>query len=276
MKSFVPFSVVISVYKNDKAENFDLALRSITIEQTVKPQEVVLVVDGPVSEEINQVIRKYETLQDDFNVIRLEKNQGLGNALNVATQKCKNELIAHMDSDDISVPTRFEQQVALFEAHPQLDIVGGDITEFIDDEDNIVSKRTVPCKDEEIKEYMKYRCAMNHVTVMYKKSAVLNAGNYIEWFCNEDYYLWLRMLRQNCVFGNTGTVLVNVRIGKDMYRRRGGKEYFKSEKGIQQYMLEHKIIDKKTYIINVLKRWIVQVLLPTSVRGFVFRKFARE
>ena len=276
MKSYVPFSVVISVYKNDKAENFDLALKSITIEQSVKPQEVVLIVDGPVSEEINQVIQKYETLQKDFNVIRLEKNQGLGNALNVATQKCKNELIAHMDSDDISVPMRFEQQIALFEANPHLDIVGGDIAEFIDDEENIVSKRTVPRIDEEIKEYMKHRCAMNHVTVMYKKSAVLKAGNYIEWFCNEDYYLWLRMLRQNCVFGNTGTVLVNVRIGKDMYRRRGGKEYFKSEKGIQQYMLEHKLIDKKTYNINVLKRWIVRVLMPNSVRGFVFRKFARE
>ena len=177
MKSCVPFSVVISVYKNDKAENFDLALRSITIEQSVKPQEVVLVVDGPVSEEINQVIRKYETLQTNFNVIRLETNQGLGNALKIATQKCTNELVAHMDSDDISVPTRFEQQIALFASHPQLDIVGGDITEFIDDEDNVVSKRTVPRVDEDIKEYMKHRCAMNHVTVMYKKSAVLNAGN---------------------------------------------------------------------------------------------------
>ncbi len=276
MNSFAPFSVVISVYKNDKAENFDLALRSITIEQSVKPEEVVLVVDGPVSEEINEVIQKYEALHNNFNVIRLEKNQGLGNALNIATQKCKNELVAHMDSDDISVSTRFEQQLTLFRDHPDLDIVGGDISEFIDTEENIVSKRTVPCVDDEIKDYMRYRCAMNHVTVMYKKSAVLKVGNYIEWFCNEDYYLWLRMLRQNCVFGNTGTMLVNVRIGKDMYRRRGGKEYFKSEKRIQQYMLEHKIISKKIYTINVLKRWIVQVLLPNSVRGYVFRKFARD
>lgn len=276
MESFVPFSVVISVYKNDKAECFDLALKSVMVEQTVKPNEVVLIVDGPVSDEINQVIQKYEKIQKNLNVIRLIENQGLGNALNIATQKCKNELIAHMDSDDISVPTRFEQQLALFEEHPELDIVGGDITEFIDNEINVVSKRTVPCDDKDIKEYMKHRCAMNHVTVMYKKSAVLEAGNYIEWFCNEDYYLWIRMLKQECVFGNTGTVLVNVRIGKDMYRRRGGKEYFKSEKKIQQYMLEHKIINQKLYVVNVLKRWIVQVLLPNSVRGFVFRKFARE
>lgn len=276
MENKVPFSVVISVYKNDKAAYFDLALRSVTTQQTVQPSEVVLIVDGPVSDEVNQVIQRYEECDMNFKVIRLEKNQGLGNALNIATQNCENDLIAHMDSDDVSVPTRFEQQLAVFKKNPQVDIVGGDITEFIDEETNVVSKRLVPVEDEEIKEYMKRRCAMNHVTVMYKKSSVLEAGNYIEWFCNEDYYLWIRMLESGCVFGNTGTVLVNVRIGEDMYRRRGGKEYFKSEKKLQKYMLEKKVIGRKTYIVNVLKRWIVQRVLPNSVRGFVFRKFARE
>lgn len=276
MENRIPFSVVISVYKKDKAEHFDLALQSVTINQSVKPNEVVLIVDGPVSDEINQVIQKYEMLEVGLKVFRLSKNKGLGNALNIANQQCTNELIAHMDSDDISIPIRFEQQLSLFEDNPEIDIVGGNITEFIDEDTNIVSRRPVPCTDAEIKEYMKYRCAMNHVTVMYKKSSVLKSGNYKEWFCNEDYYLWIRMMEENCIFANTGTDLVNVRIGKDMYQRRGGKRYFQSEKELQKYMLDRHIIGKRVYISNVVKRWIVQRFLPNSIRGFVFRKFARE
>lgn len=264
------------MYKNDKPEHFDLALKSITIDQTVKPNEVVLVVDGPVSEEIDEVILKYEELGVGLKVFRLSENQGLGNALKVAILNSSNELIARMDSDDVAIANRFEQQLSCFKENPNLDIIGGDITEFIGEEMNIVSKRCVPTTDKTIKEYMKHRCAMNHMTVMYKKGAVLKAGNYQDWFWNEDYYLWIRMMEQECVFANTGTVLVNVRIGKDMYRRRGGKKYFKSEKDIQKYMLEKNIIGKKTYFVNVLKRWIIQILLPNSIRGYVFRKFARE
>lgn len=276
MEKHIPFSVALSVYKNDKAEYFDLALKSVTIDQTVKPSEIILIVDGPVPNEINQVIDKYEALNVGMKVFRLSKNRGLGNALQVAIVNSSNELIAHMDSDDISLPNRFEQQLVFFKENSALDIVGGNITEFIDDAENFVSRRRVPCTDSEIKEYMKYRCAMNHVAVMYKKSAVLKAGNYIEWFCNEDYYLWIRMMEVNCVFANTGTDLVNVRIGKDMYKRRGGRKYFQSEKNIQKYMYDKHIIGKRIYISNVIKRWIVQRFLPNSVRGFVFRKFARE
>ena len=271
------FSVAISVYKNDSPEYFDVALASITTEQTVKPNEIVLVVDGPVPDGINSVIAKYEALYPDmFQVVRLEKNGGLGNALRLAVEKANYELIARMDSDDIALPTRFEQQLICFAQEPKLDIVGGDITEFIGEANNIVGKRVVPQKDADVKAYMQTRCAMNHVTVMYKKSAVLKVGNYIDWFWNEDYYLWIRMQQEDCYFANTGTVLVNVRSGADMYQRRGGKRYFESEKGLQDYMLEHKMISRSTYCMNVLKRWIVQVALPNSVRGWVFRTFARE
>lgn len=270
------FSVAISVYKNDNAEYFDRALESITDLQSVKPSEIVLVVDGPIGDELDSVVKKYEKKYPVFNVVRLSQNGGLGNALRIAVEHCSHELIARMDSDDVALPTRFEEQLTFFSEHPEADIVGGDITEFIDSEENIVAKRCVPASHDEIMEYMKRRCAFNHMTVMYKKSAVQNAGGYLDWFWNEDYYLWIRMMEKNCSFANTGTVLVNVRTGRDMYRRRGGMKYFKSEAGLQKYMLQKHIIGLGTYLSNWVKRFIVQVLLPNRVRGWVFRKLARS
>lgn len=273
--SNLPFSVAMSVYKNDNAEFFDRALKSITEEQTVKPSEIVLVVDGPVGDEINQVIEKYSSAYGIFNVVRLEQNGGLGNALKLAVENSSNELIARMDSDDVSLPTRFEKQLQLME-QTGADIVGGFMTEFIDSEDNLVGMRQVPLENEDIKRDMKKRCAMNHVTVMYKKSAVLACGGYLDWHYNEDYYLWIRMLLNGATFGNSQDVFVNVRVGKEMYQRRGGWKYFKSEKGLQKYMKKNKIIGFGTYFMNVTKRFIVQVLMPNRLRGWVFKKFARK
>ena len=271
-----PFSVAISVYKSDNPIYFDRALSSITDLQTIKPDEVVLVVDGPVSKDIDLVIKKYEDKYPFFNVIRLETNGGLGNALKIAVENAKYDLIARMDSDDVSVNTRFAEQLSFFVNNPDIDIVGGDITEFIDKESNVVGKRSVPKSNYEIREYMKTRCAMNHVSVMYKKASVINAGGYQDWFWNEDYYLWIRMWLNGAKFANTGTVLVNVRVGEEMYQRRGGAKYFNSEKGLQDYMLQHNMINYITYLNNVGKRFVVQKLLSNKIRGWVFRTFARK
>lgn len=271
-----PFSVAMSVYKSDNPDFFDRALSSITDEQTIIPNEIVLVVDGPVSNEINNVINKYEKKYEIFNVIRLEQNGGLGNALKIAVKNATHELIARMDSDDVSVSTRFEEQLKYFEINPGIDIVGGDITEFIGEENNIVGKRSVPVSNDSIREYMKTRCAMNHVSVMYKKKSVESAGGYQDCFWNEDYYLWIRMWLNGAVFANTGSVLVNVRVGEEMYQRRGGSKYFESEKGLQDYMLKNKMINHSTYIKNVAKRLIIQKLMPNKLRGWVFRTFARK
>ena len=271
-----PFSVAMSVYKSDNPIYFDRALSSITYLQTIKPDEVVLVVDGPVSKDIDLVIKKYEDKYPFFNVIRLETNGGLGNALKIAVENAKYDLIARMDSDDVSVNTRFAEQLSFFVNNPDIDIVGGDITEFIDKESNVVGKRSVPKSNYEIREYMKTRCAMNHVSVMYKKASVINAGGYQDWFWNEDYYLWIRMWLNGAKFANTGTVLVNVRVGEEMYQRRGGAKYFNSEKGLQDYMLQHNMINYITYLSNVGKRFVVQKLLSNKIRGWVFRTFARK
>ena len=266
------YSVLMSLYKKEKPEYLRLAIDSM-LNQTVKPDEIVLVEDGPLTDELYAVLDEYG---DKLTRVRNEKNLGLGLALNVGLKACRNELVARMDTDDISKPERCEVQLHYFEQHPETDIVGGDIAEFIGDETNIIGKRMVPQTNAEIREYMKKRCAFNHMSVMYKKTAVEAAGGYQDWFWNEDYYLWIRMWLNGAVFGNTGTVLVNVRTGEEMYQRRGGKKYFKSEKGLQDYMLEHRMIGFGTYAMNVSKRFIVQEMLPNSVRGWVFRKFARK
>ena len=242
----------------------------------VKTSEVILVVDGTIGIKLTDIIENYKKKYECIKVIWQKTNLGLGNALRVAVENSSYELIARMDSDDIAVHDRFEQQLLEFEKDRDLDIVGGDINEFINGVDDVVGIRKVPTDNVEIYKYMKKRCAMNHVTVMFKKSSVQKAGGYIELFCNEDYYLWIRMCLKNCKFANTGTNLVNVRVGDDMYQRRGGKKYFKSEMQIQRFMLKQGFISLYQFIINSMKRFCVQILLPNKLRGKVYQIFARS
>lgn len=274
---YPPFSVAMCVYCKDHAEWFETALVSV-LHQTVIPDEIVLVVDGPIPASLQQVIDKYVGIYTDhfLNIIHFKENQGHGIARRAGLDACKNELVALMDADDISSSDRFEKQLTVFQADYTLDIVGGNISEFIDTPDNIVSKREVPSSNSDIKKYMKKKCPMNQMTVMFKKSSVAQVGGYIDWYCEEDYYLWLRMALANMKFANVSDILVNVRVGKTMYQRRGGKRYFLSEAKLQKYMLDNKVIGSYTYFINIVKRFIVQVLLPNRLRGWVFRKFARR
>ncbi len=268
------FSVSMCVYAQDNPEWFKTAVDSV-LNQTRSPDEVILVVDGPVSDELNNVILGYESLTN-FRTIRLEKNVGHGNARRIGLEACKNELVAIMDADDISEKNRFELEIAKFEEIEDLAIVGGNISEFIDTPDNIVGKRNLPTEDEDIKVYLKKRCPMNLVTVMFKKSMINAVGGFIDWYCEEDYYLWIRMSMANMKFANINESIVKVRVGREMYRRRGGWRYFKSEAKLQKYMLKNKIIGFSTYFSNCAKRFIVQVLLPNRLRGWIFKKFARS
>lgn len=271
------FSVVTSVYRNDKPEFVRVALDSMLVEQTLKPSEIVLVRDGSVPVDLERLLFEYEAKYSDvMHIIRLDKNGGLGNALKLGVENATYSLVARMDSDDICLPKRFEKQVAYMAEYQECDIVGGQMTEFIGEPTNVVGKRVVPESNEAIYEYMKSRCALNHVTVMFRKDTILKVGNYQDWFWNEDYYLWVRMMMNKCVFANLSDVLVNVRSGEDQYARRGGMKYFKSEEGIQRLMLDNKLINRYEYSVNVAKRLIVQLLLPNWLRGWVFRTFARK
>ena len=270
------FSVCMSVYKNDRPEYVDIAIQSIFIKQTVKPNEIVLVVDGPISMELESLIDNYSTKYSEiFTIIKLEKNQGLGNALRVAVEKVKYDWVARMDSDDIAAPDRFEKQKSFLQANLDVDIVGGQITEFIDIESNIVGLRNVPLLSADINVYIKARCPFNHMTVMFRKDKILAVGNYIDWHYNEDYFLWIRMFLAGCQFANLPETLVNVRVGKEMYQRRGGWKYFLSEAKLQKYMFDNDIIGVIRFVYNVFGRFVIQVLMPNKLRGFVFQKLFR-
>lgn len=272
----MPFTVILPVYKNDKPEDLYVAVESISEKQTVKPDEILIVIDGPIPERLVIVINELCNRISNIRVLRQPVNKGLGFTLQKGIENATYEIVARMDSDDISYPERFEKQLKVFETNPTLSLVGGTITEFIDSPQNIVGRRIVPQLHDEICSYMKSRCPFNHVTVMYKRSDVLKAGNYQDWFWNEDYYLWIRMMMAGCKFANISDPLVNVRVGKDMYARRGGINYFKSEAGIQRYMYRHRLISLSRYAVNVAIRFIVQVLMPNNIRGFVFQKLFRS
>lgn len=268
------FSVSMCVYGKDNPEWFRIAVDSI-LNQTRQPDEVVLVVDGPVPDELDSIIKYFEN-NPIFKVIRLPENRGHGESRRTGLDNCSYELVALMDADDISASDRFEKQLKMFENNPELTIVGGSITEFVGEPENVVGARVAELDDKSIKEDMKKRCPMNQVTVMFKKSRVDSVGGYIDWFCEEDTYLWLRLCLDGAVFANLPDYLVNVRVGKEMYQRRGGMKYFLSEAKLQKYMLDNKIIGLGTFLVNVNKRLVVQVLLPNKLRSVVFQKFARK
>lgn len=270
-----PYSVCMSVYKNDNATHFMTALRSVA-QQTITPNEIILVTDGPISEALEQTINDFSQEFEALHIVRFTENRGHAAARQAGIDNAQNDWIAIMDSDDIAIPNRIEKQLHYLQSHPNVDIVGGQIEEFIDNTDNIVGKRIVPLSNTEILRYMKSRCPMNLVTIMARKSVIMAVGGFQDWYCEEDYYLWIRMALAGCTFANIDETLVHVRVGKEMYQRRGGWKYFKSERGIQRYMLQHKMISIPRYCYNVLGRFVVQVLMTNQVRGLVFQKLFRK
>jgi len=269
------YSVCMSVYKNDNTTDFADAVFSI-YKQTCPPDEIVLVIDGPVPEIMHNTIDALSEKTGIMKVIQLEQNMGHAIARQTGLEAARNELCAVMDADDLAVPDRFEKQLKAFEEHPDVSVVGGLINEFIHKTDNVVGTRIVPENDADIKDYLKSRCPMNLVTVMLKKSDVMKVGGYQDWYCEEDYYLWIRLTLAGYKFYNIQENLVNVRVGEEMYQRRGGKKYFQSEARLQKYMLDHKVISWPKYLYNVAIRWAVQVAMPNSIRGWVFQTFARK
>ena len=181
-----------------------------------------------------------------------------------------------MDADDISLPNRCHLQLEEFKKDPTLSLVSGTIAEFINKPKNIVGRRELPLENSDINLYIKKRCPFNHMVVMFRKSKVLEAGNYQDWHYNEDYYLWIRMYKSHSNFKNLSDDLAFVRVGSDMYRRRGGYTYFKSEFDLQYYMLSNKIITRRLFYYNVTLRFVFQVILPNNIRGIIYRKFARN
>ena len=269
------YSVLMSVYFREKAQFLIDSIESM-LTQTVVPNEIVIVKDGKLTRELDEVIDQYKSKYDKlFNIVELEKNIGLGLALAEGVKHCKNELIARMDSDDISYNFRCEKQLEEFEKNSRLDVCGGHIMEFSDTPVNITSKRKVPLSDSEIKEYQKRRDAINHVTVMFKKSKVLEAGNYQHALLMEDSLLWTNMIMNGAYFKNIDEYLVLVRTGEDMFQRRGGYSYYKKYKEGRRLIYNTGYISRWDYLYT-LGVQLVFSLLPNKLRKFVYEKLLRE
>ena len=265
----------MSVYKNETLSNFITAMDSV-LDQTLLPDEIVLMRDGPVPAELQDVIDTYVRNSSIISYYPLEENRGLGEALRIGVQKAKYDLIARMDTDDYALPNRFELQIRYHETHPEVSVWGGQIEEFIGDIGNKVGKREVPLDNESICRFMKKRNPLNHMTVMFKRSDVLSAGNYMEMHYVEDYFLWCRMMIAGYSFGNLPDVLVYARTSEDMYQRRGGYKYFKSWKELESFKRKNGITSLADHVSTLVMRFTVQVLVPNKARGFILKHFSRK
>tara|TARA_B100000902_G_scaffold399897_1_gene473440 strand:+ start:5702 stop:6532 length:831 start_codon:yes stop_codon:yes gene_type:complete len=269
------FSVLMCVYEFDDSYFFKQALDSV-FNQSVIPNEVVLVVDGPIPKKTNNFINDFLRKEKKLKTIKLNKNVGHGKAKNIGLNECLYELVAIMDSDDICCYDRFEKQLSCFANNPNLSIVGGGICEFENTIDNKFGKRILPTSHSDISKYLKSRCPMNHMTVMFKKSEVVKAGGYLDWHYNEDYYLWIRMYLEGSVFANLDNIVVYARVGENFYLRRGGYSYFISEAKLQYFMFKNNIIGIGRLYFNILIRLFIQVLIPNKLRAWIFINFFRN
>lgn len=269
------YSVLMSVYKNDKDIYIKNAIESM-INQTVMPKQYVVVVDGPVGMEIEKTITKYEQEYSDmFTIIRLKENRGLGNALNIGMKECRYELIARMDADDISLPQRCEKQLEKFESNPQLSILGTQIKEFVEEPSNIVSQRKVPITFKEIQKFAKRRSPFNHPTVMYKKSVITRLGGYPSLCRKEDLALFVLAVSKGVYSENLNESLLLYRTSNGNQKRRrtwiNCKEYI-------QVMFKYY---KRRYIglsdlLYVILGQISLFILPTSLTNKLSKRYLRS
>ena len=269
------YSVLMSVYHKEKAEYLKQAMASIW-NQTIRTDDFVLVCDGPLNDELDAVIEAMRAAHPDtLHVVRLEKNGGLGNALNMGIKHCKHELVARMDSDDISRPDRCERQLKMFQEHPDISVVSGIVEEFTTSTSEIEARRVPQETQNEIVQFAKKRNPFNHPCVMYKKSAVEAAGGYQDFYLLEDYYLWIRMLQKGITGYNLQEPLLWMRAGSDMYKRRAGWKYAMSQKALFKYMKDNGFISGSQYIKSVAVR-TASSITPNWLREFMFKRAMRK
>ena len=269
------YSVLMSVYYKEKPEFLCQSIYSM-INQTVQTNDFVLVCDGPLTEELDEVIACFSHNSPPyFRVVRVETNQGLGHALNIGLNYCKNEFVARMDSDDISVKERCAMQMHKFEENSELAVISGTVQEFTGSTEHITAIKVLPEQHEDIYEYAKMRCPFNHPAVMYRKSAVLHAGGYQEVPLYEDYDLWVRMLIGGVKTYNFPETLCLMRADEGLYNRRGGWNYLKKVVVFRTKMRKMHFCSFLQYLVGICGQGIV-CLVPSRLRRWIYVHFLRR
>ena len=271
------YSVLMSVYKNDSPDFLKLALESIYDKQSRKPDEIVVVFDGPITCELTSVLNNFLVGKEDVvKYYPQDVNRGLGEALRIGSEKCSGDYILRMDADDISDSARFEKQIAYVETHPEIDVLGTDIAEFQNSpECEGMRVRACPASHDKIVKMGKRRNPMNHVTACIKRSALEKSGGYQTLLLLEDYYLWLNMIASGCKLANINESLVYVRVGNGFDSKRGSKKRIEGWKVLQDFMVEHGMITKSEARINMLYIWGF-VNTPAWLKKFFYEKILRK
>lgn len=271
------FSVLIAVYSKERGEWLEQSLQSV-ITQSLPPNQIVIVEDGPLTKELYTVIDRFKSSLDskvEITHVRLPENRGLAYALNEGLKHCKYPYVARMDSDDICLRDRFEKQMLFLQQHPEIDVLGGQIMEFDEKLSTFLGTRKVPTSHEEIIQFAKKRNPMNHMTVIYKKESVLKVGGYTFPRVAEDYHLWVKMLMAGMKFANLPDYLVIVRTGKSFLKRRRGYDYLKYEIKLFSEFKKMGFLNTREYLQNILIRSMLRIM-PENVVRLTYRKFLRN
>lgn len=269
------YSVLMSVYKKESPIFFELSINSM-LNQTLPADEIVLVKDGPITGELQKVINKFEGMYPKiFNIVSLKENVGLGKALDIGIEVCKNDLIARMDTDDISLPERCQRQIDEFNTDPSLSIVGTMTAEFYDDPENIVSIRKVPTNNSEIYKFMKRRSPFNHPTVMYRKKDVIECGGYGKMRRKQDLDLFSRMINSGCKAKNIDESLVLFRSNAENLSRRKSWSYVSSYIEVQFAIFKRGHCSLSDLCFVVLGQ-LFMYIAPTSWVKYVSDKYLRD
>lgn len=263
------FSVLMSVYWKENADYLRESLESL-LEQTRPADEIVVVKDGPLTPELDAVLADYPQLV----IVALPENVGLGRALNAGLEHCSHNLVARMDSDDVCFPDRFETQISYMESHPDVSVVGCATEGFEGVIDNVVYRKYLPESPEEVAKYAGSRCPTSHPGCMFRKKDVLDVGGYQHQYLLEDYYLWARMIAKGMKIGNIGRPLLHFRTSPEMYRRRGGLKYAKSE--LDLILKMHRLgINSSMQTIKAILFRIPIRLMPNFIRESAYKQLRK-
>lgn len=267
------FSVLLPVYHRDSPDHLAECLSSLEA-QSRPAEEILIVKDGLLGEALENVINSYSA-RLPINALQLTNNEGLGLALRAGVEKCQFEIIARMDADDICALDRFELELSFLEAHPEVDVLSGTIREFNSDPAFWITERRLPGEHASILAFAKRRNPMNHMAVVFRKSAVLAAGSYRSQAGFEDYDLWVRMLMKGSNFRNLDAVCTFARCGNGMHMRRGGWNYLQSEASLFWHFRSLGFLNTREALCNIALRLPVR-LFPAGLRSLVYRLVVRR